>query len=136
MTFAKNRAYGVPEFAGTEVNRHSGNIKGLMGYLQTFHTHIATLIVFRQIHKGLNGLDHYTHFTKTTTTFHKGITTYPPHHQHIHHKTSSTLSSSHLKTENNNGVEVLLNFLHMEKQLELRIIIITIGIIETFELTN
>ena len=36
MTFAKNRAYGVPEFAGTEVNQHSGNLKGLMEYLQTF----------------------------------------------------------------------------------------------------
>ena len=117
MTFAKNRAYGVPEFDGTEVNRHSGNLKGLMGYLQTFHTHIATLIAFRQ---------HFDKFTKGSTV---SITTHisqkqPPHstkasphihhHQHIHHKTSSTLSSSHLKTENNNGVEVLLNFLHME----------------------
>ena len=37
MTFAKNRTYGVPEFAGTEVNRRSGNLKGLTGYLQTFH---------------------------------------------------------------------------------------------------
>ena len=30
MTFAKNRTYGVPEFAGTEVNRRSGKLKGLM----------------------------------------------------------------------------------------------------------
>ena len=37
MTFAKNRTYGVPEFAGTEVNRHSGKIKGLSGYLQNHH---------------------------------------------------------------------------------------------------
>jgi hypothetical protein len=27
MTFAENRTYGVPEFAGTEVNQHSGNLK-------------------------------------------------------------------------------------------------------------
>ena len=31
MTFAENRTYGVPEFAGTEVNRHSGKLKGLSG---------------------------------------------------------------------------------------------------------
>ena len=37
MTFAKNRTYGVPEFAGTEVNRHSGKLKGLSGYLQIHH---------------------------------------------------------------------------------------------------
>ena len=37
MTFAKNRTYGVPEFAGTEVNRHSGKLKGLSGYLQNHH---------------------------------------------------------------------------------------------------
>ena len=34
MTFAENRTYGVPEFAETEVNRHSGKLKGLSGYLQ------------------------------------------------------------------------------------------------------
>ena len=34
MTFAENRTYGVPEFAGTEVNRHSGKLKGLSRYLQ------------------------------------------------------------------------------------------------------
>ena len=27
MTFAENRTYGVPEFSGTEVNQHSGNLK-------------------------------------------------------------------------------------------------------------
>ena len=31
MTFAENRTYGVPEFAGMEVNRHSGKLKGLSG---------------------------------------------------------------------------------------------------------
>src|SRR3954470_23031616 len=31
MTFAENRTYGVPEFAGTEVNQHSGKLKGLSG---------------------------------------------------------------------------------------------------------
>ena len=31
MTFAENRTYGVPEFAGTEVNRHSDKLKGLSG---------------------------------------------------------------------------------------------------------
>ena len=37
MTFAENRTYGVPEFAGTEVNRHSGKLKGLTGYLQNHY---------------------------------------------------------------------------------------------------
>ena len=37
MTFAENRTYGVSEFAGTEVNRHSGKLKGLSGYLQNHH---------------------------------------------------------------------------------------------------
>ena len=37
MTFAENRTYGVPEFAGTEVNQHSGKLKGLSGYLQNYH---------------------------------------------------------------------------------------------------
>ena len=37
MTFAENMTYGVPEFAGTEVNRHSGKLKGLSGYLQIHH---------------------------------------------------------------------------------------------------
>ena len=37
MTFVENRTYGVPEFAGTEVNRHSGKLKGLSGYLQIHH---------------------------------------------------------------------------------------------------
>ena len=37
MTFAENRTNGVPEFAGTEVNRHSGKLKGLSGYLQNHH---------------------------------------------------------------------------------------------------
>ena len=37
ITFAENRTYGVPEFAGTEVNRHSGKLKGLSGYLQIHH---------------------------------------------------------------------------------------------------
>ena len=33
ITFAENRTYGVPEVAGTEVNRHSGKLKGFSGYL-------------------------------------------------------------------------------------------------------
>ena len=37
MTFAENRTYGVPEFAKTEVNRHSSKLKGLSGYLQNHH---------------------------------------------------------------------------------------------------
>ena len=37
MTFGENRTYGVPEFARTEVNRHSGKLKGLSGYLQIHH---------------------------------------------------------------------------------------------------
>ena len=41
MTFAENRTYGVPEFAGTEVNRHSSKLKGLSGYLQNYHDTMA-----------------------------------------------------------------------------------------------
>ena len=37
IIFAENRTYGVSEFAGTEVNRHSGKLKGLSGYLQIHH---------------------------------------------------------------------------------------------------
>ena len=37
MTFAENRTYGVPKFARTKVNRHSGKLKGLSGYLQNHH---------------------------------------------------------------------------------------------------
>ena len=37
MSSAENRTYGVPEFAGTEVNQHSGKLKGLSGYLQNHH---------------------------------------------------------------------------------------------------
>ena len=37
MTFAENRTNGLPEFSGTEVNRHSGKLKGLSGYLQYHH---------------------------------------------------------------------------------------------------
>ena len=38
MTFAKKGTYGVPEFAGTEVNRRSGNLKGLTGNLHKHFT--------------------------------------------------------------------------------------------------
>ena len=37
MTFAENRTYGVPEFAGTEVNQHSDKLKGLLRYLHNHH---------------------------------------------------------------------------------------------------
>ena len=37
MTFAENRTYGVPKFAGMEVNQHSAKLKGLSGYLQIHH---------------------------------------------------------------------------------------------------
>ena len=43
MTFAENRTYGVPKFAGTEVNRHSGKLKGLSGYLQNHHDMMVVL---------------------------------------------------------------------------------------------
>ena len=38
MTFTKKRTYGVPEFAGTEVNQRSGKLKGLPGYLHKHFT--------------------------------------------------------------------------------------------------
>ena len=41
MTFAKKGTYGVPEFAGTEVNRRSGKLKGLMGTCRHFTNHIG-----------------------------------------------------------------------------------------------
>ena len=42
MTFAKKGTYGVPEFAGTEVNRRSGNLKGLgvPAYISQKKTHL------------------------------------------------------------------------------------------------
>ena len=43
MTFAETRTYGVPDFAGTEVNRHSGKLKGLSGYLQNHYPTPAPL---------------------------------------------------------------------------------------------
>ena len=61
MTFAKKGTYGVPEVAGTEVNRRSGNLKGLSRYLQTFPTrwskhnnlsHLVDLIQNRRWEKG------------------------------------------------------------------------------------
>ena len=41
MTFAKKGTYGVPEFAGTEVNRRSGKLKGLMVTCIDFTNHVA-----------------------------------------------------------------------------------------------
>jgi hypothetical protein len=61
MTFAKKGTYGVPEVAGTEVNRRSGNLKGLSRYLQTFPTrwskhnnlsHLVDLIQNRRWERG------------------------------------------------------------------------------------
>ena len=61
MTFAKKGTYGVPEVAGKEVNRRSGNLKGLSRYLQTFPTrwskhnnlsHLVDLIQNRRWEKG------------------------------------------------------------------------------------
>ena len=43
MTFDENRTYGVPEFAGTEVNRHSSKLKGLSGYLQNHYPKYNTI---------------------------------------------------------------------------------------------
>ena len=43
MTFAENRTYGVPEFAGTKVNQHSGKLKGLSGYPQNHYPTPAQL---------------------------------------------------------------------------------------------
>jgi len=37
ITFVENRTYGVPKFAGTEVNQYSGKLKGLSGCLQIHH---------------------------------------------------------------------------------------------------
>ena len=47
MTFAENRTYGVPEFARTEVNRHSGKLKGLSGYLQHHHKYSSSSSEYR-----------------------------------------------------------------------------------------
>ena len=135
MTFAKNRAYGVPEFAGTEVNQHSGNLKGLMGYLQTFHKGLDGLITTTFTTHQSQMHQHHTSTTFTNTSPHHTSTTSPPH---IHHNnttitTSTTTTShhhnpsSHLKTEQqcvevllippHSSVEVLLNFLHMANNI-------------------
>ena len=37
MTFATKWTYGVPEFAGTEINRCSDKLKGLSVYQHSFH---------------------------------------------------------------------------------------------------
>ena len=106
MTFAKNRAYGVPEFAGTEVNQHSSNLKGLMGYLQTFR-------------KGLDGLDHHHMHTSSTTSTSNTSTTSNTftnhrhnHNHHIHHHIDHIHTSKYLiispETEYSSSVEVLL----------------------------
>jgi hypothetical protein len=50
MIFAENGTYGVPEFAGTEVNRRSGNLKGLLGYLQNYHPTPAPLATLTSPH--------------------------------------------------------------------------------------
>ena len=95
MTFAKNRAYGVPEFAGTEVNQHSGNSRASWGTCKLFiHTSTTTTSSQpSQIHR-----HHHHHHNNTTppppsTT----ITTTPPsspypppphsHHRQYHHLT-------------------------------------------------
>ena len=41
MTFTKKGTYGVPEFTGTEVNRRSGKLKGLMGTCRHFTNHMS-----------------------------------------------------------------------------------------------
>ena len=84
MTFAKNRAYGVPEFAGTEVNQHFGNLKGLMGYLQTFHTHIHHQNFITTItNSSTPPPPSQQQNTTTTTKYHHHHDN--NHHHHIHH---------------------------------------------------
>ena len=119
MTFAKNRAYGVPKFSGTEVNQHSGNLKGLMGYLQTFHkglkrphhhhihTHIFTSPHAHVIHPTSTISTSNTSTTSNTFTNHRHN-----HNHHIHHHIDHIHTSKYLiispETEYSSSVEVLL----------------------------
>ena len=50
MTSPNSRTYEVPEFAGTEFNRRSGNLKGLTGYLHKHFTKKVAGIAGRQQH--------------------------------------------------------------------------------------
>jgi hypothetical protein len=59
MTFAENRTYGVPEFAGTEVNQHSGNLKASWVPANWTKAYIATRQQHNQQHK--THIDHTKH---------------------------------------------------------------------------
>ena len=59
MTFAENRTYGVPEFAGTEVNQHSGNLKASWVPANWTKAYIATRQQHNQQHK--THIDHNQH---------------------------------------------------------------------------
>ena len=61
MTFAKNRTYGVPEFAGTEVNQHSGNLKASWVPANWIRAYIATRLQHNQHHKA--HIDHNQHMS-------------------------------------------------------------------------
>ena len=73
MTFAKNRTYGVPEFARMEVNRHSGKLKGLLGYLQNHYPRVmkSPMGHFRRSQVASSQVQHhhkYNIITSTTAT--------------------------------------------------------------------
>src|SRR5665811_713615 len=82
MTSPKSRIYGVPEFAGTEVNRRSGKLKGLMGTCGHFTNHVAGISGRQHPHTRHDGRNTNNHDT------HPAIHTPPAPqnmHMHVHH---------------------------------------------------
>ena len=95
MTFAKNMTHGVPEFAGTEVNQYSGNLKGL---IPCKHTKNGTLLICIY-----NGTKHTQIIQNIllllciyngTKPIHQHGTTHTPKWQHTYTKIMLAISSN------------------------------------------
>ena len=71
MTFAENRTYGVPEFAGTEVNRYSGKLKGLSGYLQNHYPRImkSPMGHFRRSQVASSQVQHHHKYSSSSSEY-------------------------------------------------------------------
>ena len=74
MTFATITRYGVPEFAETEANQRSGNLKGLKGTCKHFIFITTTKIGISESHHNHHRITSATIFTcilHIVTTNHK-----------------------------------------------------------------
>ena len=71
MTFAENRTYGVPEFARTEVNRHSGKLKGLSGYLQNHYPRVmkSPMGHFRRSQVASSHVQHHHKYSSSSSEY-------------------------------------------------------------------